>query len=110
MARNPLGASGISDVGDGICKQDPSEEPRAFDRVCYNIENCKPISGQIDNLEVIVTDQFDDLDVGGGGPRLFSNFNPHQLCTPASKLECLEDADCEGNDICRGNRCTEECD
>ena len=42
-------------AGAGLCIPD-MYNPLAFDRVCYNIENCKNISGQIDDLEVGVTD------------------------------------------------------
>jgi len=75
-------------VGGGLCQPD-ADNPLGFDRVCYNVENCGEISGQIDELAVGVTDQFDDISISTEGPRLFTNFNPHQICTPA--LKCAKD-------------------
>jgi len=95
-------------VGAGLCQPDP-ENPLGFDRVCYNVENCGEISGQIDELAVGVTDQFDDISISTEGPRLFTNFNPHQICTPA--LKCT--GGCEDlypRDLCgRGGYCDINC-
>jgi len=88
-------------VGADLCQPD-SESPLAFDRVCYNIEQCTNISGQIDGLEAGVTDQFDDDSKRTEGPRLFTNFNPHQLCTPALKCH----PDCSADTFIPGDLCT----
>jgi len=102
---------GDDPVGAGLCV--PERPARAFDRVCYKIENCTTISGQLDGLEVGVTDQWDDINIDGEGPRLFTNINPHQLCTPA--LKCHERCPADGSEfgqICNNRSngtCTADC-
>jgi len=66
---------GEPDVGGDLCKPDPSET-LGFDRVCYNIENCTSISGQIDDLEAIVTDQWDDININGEGTTAIHKLQP----------------------------------
>jgi len=102
-------------AGAGLCQPDP-ENPLGFDRICYKIENCVNISGQINDLEVGATDQFDEINIAGEGPRLLTNFNPQRLCTPALKchpgcpIETFEIEDpCDTNQIRDNEYCDMNC-